>query len=717
MQNSDIKNLIIDIVRTDGRKIPPAVIVRKVIDIKPYLSKNKIYDVINKMIVSNELKQFSDNKVILGYINAEPDLSTIYESKISINSHYDGFVNIQDDNKIVIEEFYINKINTKGALKGDVVKFAILKKDVGQQNLREAKVLEIVKREKNFFVAEIILDDDHYEVVPDDSKIYLQIDVSNIDLIKVSGEKVLLTIDNYDETTLYTSIKKIIGNKTNLGVDIESIVYENNVPIEFDDEAIIASNALEFKITQKDKSIRKDIRNRKIITIDPETSKDLDDAIYVEKLANGNFFLSVSIADVSSYVTLDSILDKFAYSRGTSVYLINKVIPMLPFNISDNLCSLNENEDKMALTCDMEIDNEGNIIEYDVFPSIMKNYCRFSYDQVNKIFNEQPINKQIDSDIINSLNIARNLHHILRNRKHQQGYIEFDIKEPLIKLDENGIPIEILVKESGEAQRMIEDFMVACNEAVTLFANKHKIPFIYRIHERPEMKKINNFLIEAKKLNFSTNINYLELKPKDLLTILDKNKNNENFFLLNSLLLRVMQKAKYSISNIGHFGLALQNYTHFTSPIRRYADLVVHRLFWMYLFDKDNYSDKQRLDLKEQLEEICNQCNITEIRQVDTERTVYDMKFAEYMSYHIGEIYKGKVDAVTSYGLFVELENLVEGLVAIKNIPNDYYIYIPETLTIIGRNSHRVFSLGTNVKIQVLSANKHDRKIDFKIIE
>lgn len=717
MQNSDIKNLIINIVKADGKKIPPIIIVKKAIDIQPYLSKNKIYDVINQMIANNELKQFPDNKVVLGYINAEPDLSVIYESTISINSHYDGFVNIQDENKVITEEFYVNKINTKGALKGDLVKFALLKKDVGPQSLREAKVLEIVKREKKFFVAEIVLGDDYYEIIPDDSKIYLQIDISNIDLVKESGEKVLLAINSYDETTLYTSIQKIIGNKASLGVDVESIVYENNVPIEFDDEVLVASEALEFKITDKDKALRKDIRNRKIITIDPATSKDLDDAVYVERMDNGNFFLSVSIADVSSYVTPDSVLDKSAFLRGTSVYLINKVIPMLPFNISDNLCSLNENEDKMSLTCDMEINKDGDIISYDVYPSIMRNHCRFSYDQVNKIFNQQTIDKQVDEEILASLKIARELHHILRNKKHQQGYIEFDIKEPLVKLDENGVPVEITVKESGEAQRMIEDFMVACNEAVTLFANKHEIPFVYRIHERPEMKKINNFLIEAKKLNFYANVDYLALTPKDLLTILDKNKDNENFLLLNTLLLRVMQKAKYSVSNIGHFGLALQNYTHFTSPIRRYADLIVHRLFWMYLFDKESYSDKQRLEVKEQLEEICTQCNAAEIRQVDTERSVYDMKFAEYMSYHIGEIYQGKVDAVTSYGLFVELDNLIEGLVAIKNIPNDYYIYNPETLVIIGRNSHRIFSLGTSVKIQVLSANKHDRKIDFKIIE
>lgn len=714
-----IKELIIKTIKRDGnRKIPPGIIVKKILDEHSYLSKTKIYSVVDEMIANNELKKLPDNKVVLGYIDAEVDMSTIYEGTISINSNFDGFIAIFNENNDLVEEFYINKIHTNGALKGDLVKFALLKKEPSPQGLREASVIEIVKRHKHTFVAEILLDEYTYQVIPDDTKIYLDIEINNLDGIQ-NHDKVLLQIDEYQKNKICASVKRIIGNKSNLGVDIESVAYENNVPIDFSEDAILESEQLKFNITELDKKLRKDIRDRYIMTIDPATSKDLDDAIYVEKLPNNNYFLSVSIADVASYVQPDTSLDTSAFNRGTSVYLVDRVIPMLPSNISDNLCSLNPHEDKMTITCDMEINAHGDIVNIDVYPSIMNNHCRLSYDEVNQLLDDnfEIKDKPFSSQVIQQLKIAYELHNILRFKKLSLGYIEFDIKEPKITLNDQGIPIAIDVKKSGTAQKIIEDFMVACNEAVTLFVQQHNLPFIYRIHDKPDVKKINTFMIEAKKLGFFCNIDYANLKSKDFLDLLEANKNHSEFPILNKILLRSMQKAKYTIDNIGHFGLALDNYTHFTSPIRRYSDLIVHRILWMFLFAKDIYSDAQRFALKQKLEEIAQECNLCETRQVETERNVNSMKFAEYMSYHVGNKYSGSVSAVTSYGLFVELDNLIEGLVMIKNIADDFYVFNPETLTIMGRRTSKVYSLGTRVNIEVIGANKQERKIDFKIVK
>lgn len=718
MQNSKIRELILETIKEDGnKKIPPGIIVKKITNKNPLIRKNLIFNVIDEMLIKNELKQTYDNKVVLGYIDAEVDMSEIFEGTITINSHYDGFISLVNENGEIIEEFYVNKIHTNGALRNDRVKFALLKKEKTLQGLREASVIEIIERKKTTLVAEVIIDNESYSVIPDDNRFYLDIEIKNLHGIN-SHDKVLLNIEQFLNNKVITSIIRVIGNKNNLGVDIESITLENGVPIDFEENALLESENLKFEITKKDQILRKDIRNRKIITIDPATSKDLDDAIYVEKLDNGNYFLSVSIADVSSYVKPNTHLNDSALNRGTSVYLINKVIPMLPLNISDNLCSLNENEDKMTLTCDTTISSTGEIISINVYPTIMMNHKRLSYDEVNEIFDNKIIeSNDYDKEILNQLWIGYELHNILRKKKYELGYIEFDIKEPYIKLDEKtGIPIEIGYKKSGIAQKMIEDFMVICNEAVTLFAEKNKLPFIYRTHDRPDNKKINMFLIECKKLGFNSNADYLNLTSKDFLNLLECNKEHTQFKLFNKLLLKSMQKAKYTTDNIGHFGLAIKNYTHFTSPIRRYSDLIIHRIFWMFLFDKESYTDKQRIELISELDSITKQCNLCEIRQIDTERTVNSTKFAEYMSYRIGEEYEGIVSAIVSYGMFVELDNMIEGLVSLKNMNDDFYTYNEQTMTLIGRSNHKIYTLGSKVKIKVISASKTERKIDFKII-
>ena len=716
MENVDIRKLIIDVIKKDGnKKIPIGIIVKKIHQINKKIDKNQIFPVIYKMLDDSELIRIYENKVVLGHINYEKDFSKKYIGILSINSAGDGFIKSIDDKGNEIE-YYVYRKNLFNALRNDEVEFVKLKKERENEELEEVAIINVLKRSKETFVVTANLNNNEFEFIPDDLKFYLKIKINDISNIKL-GDKLLIKIISYEDNIAHAIIEKIIGHVDDVGVDVISILHENDVPMTFSSDTILESNNLKFQITDFDVKYRKDIRERLIISIDPQTSKDLDDAIYVENLNDGNYFLSVSIADVSSYIKMDSCIDKDAISRGTSVYYLNKVIPMLPFNISDNLCSLNQNEDKMCLSCDMVFDKLGNILSYDVYPAIMNNKCRLSYDEVNEYFEHSITNKNIDKKIYDQLLVCKELHRILRKKNIENGYIDFEIKEPKIILDEKGVPIDIQIKQTGVAQKMIEDFMISANQCVTMYANKLDIPFVYRIHDKPDLKKYENFMIESKKLNFKILFDYHNLTPKKVYETLEANKNHENINILRKLMLRLMQKAKYSTQNIGHFGLALDDYTHFTSPIRRYSDLLIHRILWMFVFAKDFYNDKQRIELNSKLHDLIQQCNLTEIRQVNTERDINSYKFAEYMSFRIGEEYEGVVSAVVSFGLFVELDNTIEGLISIKNLEDDFYIFIPENLTLVGKKTNKIFTIGQKVKIRVIAANKFTRKIDFKLIK
>ncbi len=716
MENVDIRKLIIDVIKKDGnKKIPIGIIVKKIHQINKKIDKNQIFPVIYKMLDDSELIRIYENKVVLGHINYEKDFSKKYIGILSINSAGDGFIKSIDDKGNEIE-YYVYRKNLFNALRNDEVEFVKLKKERENEELEEVAIINVLKRSKETFVVTANLNNNEFEFIPDDLKFYLKIKINDISNIKL-GDKLLIKIISYEDNIAHAIIEKIIGHVDDVGVDVISILHENDVPMTFSSDTILESNNLKFQITDFDVKYRKDIRERLMISIDPQTSKDLDDAIYVENLNDGNYFLSVSIADVSSYIKMDSCIDKDAISRGTSVYYLNKVIPMLPFNISDNLCSLNQNEDKMCLSCDMVFDKLGNILSYDVYPAIMNNKCRLSYDEVNEYFEHSITNKNIDKKIYDQLLVCKELHRILRKKNIENGYIDFEIKEPKIILDEKGVPIDIQIKQTGVAQKMIEDFMISANQCVTMYANKLDIPFVYRIHDKPDFKKYENFMIESKKLNFKILFDYHNLTPKKVYETLEANKNHENINILRKLMLRLMQKAKYSTQNIGHFGLALDDYTHFTSPIRRYSDLLIHRILWMFVFAKDFYNDKQRIELNSKLHDLIQQCNLTEIRQVNTERDINSYKFAEYMSFRIGEEYEGVVSAVVSFGLFVELDNTIEGLISIKNLEDDFYIFIPENLTLVGKKTNKIFTIGQKVKIRVIAANKFTRKIDFKLIK
>jgi ribonuclease R len=468
-----IKQDVIDVVSNErGRPIPLGIIVKKLENAycdQPNF-KNNIYRAAEELIRTGELKQLKSKSVILGYINAPVNLDKIQQGKISINSGGSGFITMDNNKKA---SYYVFKTNLNGALDGDIVEFAEMQKPP-RADLKDAVITKVISHAKDFYVGIFHLNPDGtYRIKIDDEKFYLDVRLDSIQGL-VEGQKILIQIAKYEEKIAYGSVSRIIGHVGDVGVDILSIVYDNGVEPDFPNPVLEYARNVKLEINEYQRSIRKDLTNLPIVTIDPATSKDFDDAIYAKKLEDGKFFLSVSIADVSHYVKFKSILDEEALKRGCSIYLVDRVIPMLPHNLSDDLCSLNPNVDRLTLTCDMRIRTNGEIEDIKVYPSIIKSHRRFSYDEVNAFFNKTDDLSKDTSEVKEMLLDSLELHKLMDKAKRQRGYINFDIPEPIIVVNDQGVPTEIKKYESGTAQHMIEDFMVAANEAVTTYAEKQK---------------------------------------------------------------------------------------------------------------------------------------------------------------------------------------------------------------------------------------------------
>lgn len=708
-----VEQQVLELIKKEkGRPIPAGILVRLMSEAHNFKSKQKIYGAIESLVAAGLVRQLAkNNKLVLGYEDAEVLIDQAAEGTLQIGARNCGFIKLANQDRA---SYFVHPLNLNGAINGDTVKFAPLDKPA--RDLKDAKVLEVISHSKVNYVGKYTFNGNENIVYPDDPKLYLTITLDK-DYKLNEGDKILFKIEKVlPNNNAKASLIKVIGNEKELGVNIQSIVYDNGVNPEFNPKALEQAKLLKLELDEKQKKLRKDLTNLDIVTIDPATSKDLDDAIYVEKLANGNYRLVVAIADVSHYIPFNSDLDLDALSRASSIYLVNKVIPMLPEILSNELCSINPGQDRMALVSDVEINSQGEIVKNEAYPAVINSKRRYSYDEVNGWFNKT--NKlENDSESVKAmLDQARDLAVILRTMKHKRGYIEFEIPEPYIVLDENNIPIDIVLKKHEEAQSMIEDFMVCANEAIAKIALNNKLPFIYRVHPKPSSRKMTTFSAEAKRLDFKISENFLDIKYNTISKWLEDNKDNQNLSIINRLLLRSMAKAFYSVDNIFHFGLASRNYTHFTSPIRRYPDLIVHRILWMFIFDKESYSDNDRNLLKNKLKEICEQSNFGEIRATDCERAVNNYMFCLYMSHHIGDEYEGFISSVTNYGMFVELPNTIDGLIRVINMNDDFYSFNEAKSSLIGRQTGKTYALGDRVKIKVENTDLHARKIDFSLV-
>ena len=669
----------------------------------------------------------SDTKLLTDELNKLVDEVIVYRSnkdkymllekshlrKGIMRANKKGFGFVEIDN--MDDDVYISQENMNGAIHNDLVLVEITSKiNLGRL---EGRVLRIIKRELQRYIGVINFDKNGVgHIKLDDSKINLDIEISKEDsLNSVSGHKVVVLLDKKINNVKYKGkVVEIIGHINDPGVDILSIIYKYNINVCYPDDVLEEVKNIPMEVSSSDLNGRRDLRDMEIFTIDGDDTKDIDDAISISKTDSGNYLLGVHIADVSYYVKEGSPLDNEALDRGCSVYLVDRVIPMLPHELSNGICSLNPNVSRLAISCSMEFNREGRLLNYEIFPSIIKSRIQMTYKKVNSILEKNEIPDGYE-DFVDSLNLMEELALILRKEKTKRGYIDFNILEPKILVDEKCVPYDITVRDRGKGENLIEDFMIAANECVATHIYFMNLPFIYRIHEYPKEEKIRSFLGFVSNLGYHITGNLNDLRPTTMQNILKQLEDKEEYKILSSLLLRCMQKAIYSPDNLGHYGLASKCYTHFTSPIRRYPDLIVHRLLRTYLFDKKIDISTMR-KWEEKLVYIADHSSSKERASVDCEREVEDMKMAEYMEQHIGDIYEGMISSVTSFGMFVELDNLVEGLVPIRDM-DDFYHYDEEKMTLTGEKKHQRYSIGDRISVKVVRASKEEKIIDFEIVK
>ncbi len=618
-----------------------------------------------------------------------------------------GFVDIEGD-----EDVYVSSSNMNGAIHLDRVIVEITSKK-GMQ--LEGRIVRVIDRNLKQVVGELCAKDNAYYLKSDENKLNVQIIIEkNKTLGAVEGHKVLVKITGRIKDNKYHGeVVKILGHKNDPGVDILSIVAKYGIHDTFSDEVMKEVDELPNEVLPEEYDGRRDLRDVEIFTIDGDDTKDIDDAISIKKLDNGNYSLGVHIADVSYYVKENTKLDDEAYERGTSVYLADRVIPMLPHKLSNGICSLNPGVDRLAMSCVMEIDHKGDVVSYDIFESVIKSRKQMTYKNVNKYLEEGIVPEGYEP-FTNSLSLMEELAKILRANKERRGYIDFDIDEAKIIVNDKGEAIDVKLRERGTGEKLIEDFMIAANETVASCIYFMELPFVYRVHGEPSEEKIDNFLKFISVLGYHVNGKTKDLHPKTMQNILEQLKDKKEYHILASVLLRSMQKAVYDKTNIGHYGLASKCYTHFTSPIRRYPDTTVHRLLRKYLFkhqidnDTINYWENKLVVLTEHVSQ-------KERDSIDCEREVDDMKMAEYMMKHIGEEFAGIISSVTSFGMFIELPNLIEGLVKLEDMKDDTYVYAETRFCLKGTSKKKIYRLGDNVRVIVKNASKEAKTIDFEL--
>ena len=621
-----------------------------------------------------------------------------------------GFVDIDDSDVDV----YISEEHMNGALHDDIVLVEITSKK-GIDRL-EGRVVKIINREKDTYVGEINFEGDTGIVSLDDNKLKIKVQIPrDKSMNAVDGHKVVVRLGKrIDNSRFMGEVVEIIGHKNDPGIDILSIVKKYNIETDFPDDVKEQLKNIPSEVSEEECKNRRDLRNEMIFTIDGDDTKDIDDAVSIHRKPNGNYVLGVHIADVSYYVKEGSPLDNDAMERGTSVYLVDRVIPMLPHELSNGICSLNPNVSRLAISCVMEFDSHGKQIDYEIFESVIKSRIQMTYKKVNSILEKNIVPEGYEK-YADSLRMMADLAEILRKAKENRGYIDFEVDEAKILVNEKCEPTEIVLRDRGVGENLIEDFMIAANECVATHIYFMNLPFIYRVHEVPKEEKIRSFLGFIGGLGYQINGNLKDNNPKSIQRLIKFLEDKKEFKILSKLLLRSMQKAVYKPVNLGHFGLASKCYTHFTSPIRRYPDTTVHRLLRTYLF-QHKLDDNTISHWEDKLVYVADHSSAKERSSIDCEREVEDMKMAQYMEGHIGEEFEGMISSVMSFGMFVELDNLIEGLVSIKDMKG-FFNYDEDRMTLTNEKSHVKYTIGERIKVRVIRASKEAKTIDFEIVK
>lgn len=615
------------------------------------------------------------------------------------------------------EDIFIPSDSVNGAMHNDIVIARINKKAVGGRR-SEGEIIRIVKRANKTVVGTFESSRNFGFVIPDDKRIFGDIYIPKSEINgAVSGQKVEAKILVWPEKRRNAegTIIEIIGDKNEPGTDILSIIRSFNLKEEFPGEVIKEAESFGQTVTDEMREGRRDIRDLRMITIDGEDAKDFDDAVSIERLPDGDFMLGVHIADVSHYVKENSHLDREALKRGNSVYLVDRVLPMLPPALSNGICSLNPKEDRLALSVMMKVNHEGTVVEHDIFESVINSNERMTYTEVYKILVEDDKNlKEKYSYLLEDLYAMEELAQVLKEKRIKRGAIDFNLDEAKIVLDEKGVPIEVKKAERTIANSIIEEFMILCNETVSEHFFWTNTPFLYRIHEEPDQEKIESFAEFVYNLGYTVK-GLSKAHPKAFQELLEKVKDTKEETIISTVMLRSMQKAKYSHVNFGHFGLAAKYYSHFTAPIRRYSDLVIHRIIKEFLKGKINA--KREDVLREKLPDIARICSERERVAEEAERETEVLKKVEYMKKHEGDVFEGVISGVASFGMFVELDNTVEGLVRMSSMVDDYYVYNEKQYSLIGERTRKIYRIGNAVKVQLVKSDVDARQIEFVLVE
>lgn len=642
--------------------------------------------------------------------------SKLIQGTLSQNKKGFAFLRPEDDE---MDDVFIPPTKINRAMDGDTVLVELQNSKGEHKGKLEGEVKSIEKHSVTQVVGTYSEARHFGFVLPDDKRIMQDVFIpKGHNLGAIDGHKVLVQITKYADGTDNPEgqVSAILGHKNDPGVDILSIIYQHGIEIEFPDKVLEEAEAVPDEIKPSEIEGRRDLRNELTITIDGADAKDLDDAISVKKLDNGHTQLTVSIADVSYYVTEGSALNEEAYDRATSVYLVDRVIPMIPHRLSNGICSLNPQVDRLTLSCQMELDERGHVVNHEIFDSVIHSNYRMTYDEVNEIITDQneDTRKQYN-EVTPMLDLAKDLSERLINMRKGRGEIDFDISEAKVLVNDEGIPTDVELRKRGEGERLIESFMLAANETIAEHFDRLNVPFIYRVHEQPKSERLRQFF------DFITNFGLMikgtgeEVHPSTLQKIQQEVEGQPEQMVISTMMLRSMQQARYDDVNLGHFGLSAEHYTHFTSPIRRYPDLIVHRLIRKYLIDK-TMDDKTLNKWEEALPEIADHTSQRERRAIEAERDTDELKKAEYMVQHIGEEYEGIISSVANFGMFIELPNTIEGMVHVSEMTDDYYHFDERQMAMIGERQAKVFRIGDPVKIKVVNVDVDERMIDFQIV-
>lgn len=626
------------------------------------------------------------------------------------NSRGFGFVTIEGEE----EDIFISEENARGAIHLDVVQVELARNKTGKR--REGTVVKILSHGLNRLVGTYQSSKTYGFVIPDNQRmlqdIFIPVERS---MGAVTGHKVVAELTDYGKKGRKPEGKvvEIIGHVNDPGTDIMAIVKGYDLPIEFSDKIMRQVENVAKDVSEADMAGRMDLRDWQMVTIDGEEAKDLDDAVSLT-MEGENYVLGVHIADVTNYVQEHSALDVEALERGTSVYLVDRVIPMLPHKLSNGICSLNAGENRLALSCIMTIDKKGKVIDHQIAETVICVDRRMSYTSVKKILEDKDEAERAEyEELVPMFERMQELASLLRQKRMSRGSIDFDFPETKIILDKNGKPLSIAPYERNVATKIIEDFMLIANETVAQDYFWQELPFVYRTHETPDDEKIHKLATLIGNFGYTLHIGASEVHPKELQKLLGKIDGTDEEALISRLTLRSMKQAKYTTDNTGHFGLAASCYCHFTSPIRRYPDLQIHRIIKENLRGKLN--DKRIAHYEKILPEVAKHSSEMERRADEAERETDKLKKAEYMEEHLGEVFEGVISSVTGWGIYVELPNTVEGLVHITALDDDFYHYQEETFELIGEATNKHYKLGQKVRVAAVSVDKLLRTIDFEL--